>query len=81
MTRPCCFKLQENQVITCEQRYFTKLFHRIRVSSHTLQFGLCEEQINDTTVLFPLLAAWSYLLANSSYFDLFAPFKIYAMLV
>ena len=30
----------------------TKLSQQIRVSSHTLQFGSCEEQINDMTGLF-----------------------------
>ena len=44
--------LQENHVITYQQRYITKLFHNIRVLSHTLQFGSCEEQINDTTGYF-----------------------------
>ena len=31
--------MQANQVITQQHGYFTKLFHQIRVSSHTLQFG------------------------------------------
>ena len=52
VTEKKLLNLQENQVITYQQLYHTKLSHQIRVSWHTLQIGSCEEQINDMTGLF-----------------------------